>query len=60
MDILELKKMIFFYENTVGEFTSENIEDLFSYYTVIAEENPKFEEWLKDEDLEKQWIMFSS
>ena len=60
MDKLLFTKMIFFYEKTVGIFKSENIDDLFEYYNIIAEENPSFEKWIEQENLEEEWKNFSS
>ena len=56
MNELELAKMLFFYEQTVGAFYIKDILDLFSYYAVIDNRGENgFECWLKEAELEEQW-----
>ena len=58
--IILLAKMLFFYEETVGCFESENILDLFSYYYSDVEGPGKvgFYNWLKEAELEKEWKIY--
>lgn len=57
MNELELTKMLFVYESTVGGFDSENVLDLFMYYNEATGQDG-FETWLKKIELEKEWIEY--
>nr|WP_278678849.1 hypothetical protein [Clostridium paraputrificum] len=57
MNELELTKMLFVYEQTVGAFESENVLDLFMYYGEAVNETG-FYNWLKEIDLEKEWLKY--
>lgn len=57
MNELELTKMLFVYEQTVGAFQSEDVLDLFMYYGEAVNEIG-FDDWLKEIDLEKEWLKY--
>lgn len=58
MNVLELTKMLFYYEETVGVFESKDILDLFSYYYGETPGEKGFDVWLKEAGLEKEWIEY--
>lgn len=57
MNELELTKMLFVYEETVGAFDSKDVLDLFMYYGEAVNENG-FYSWLKEIDLEEKWLAY--
>lgn len=55
MNELELTKMLFYYETTVGAFESENVLDLFSHYYGEMPGEKGFNIWVKEANVENEW-----
>lgn len=59
MSELELTKMLFVYETTVGGFESDDVLDLFTYYSEATDEIG-FDKWLENTEVEKEWEEYKS